>query len=311
MEQKKLGKYEVRSVLGRGASGVVYEGWDPLIARRVAIKTVRLPDAADEEAADILARCRREAQAAGRLQHANIVSVFDYGETDDLAYIVMEFVDGQSLKPILDDRNPLPAAEATRIMTALLAGLQYSHDHGVVHRDIKPANIMLTSRGVVKITDFGIARLESSLMTQVGTIMGTPAYMSPEQFKGEAVDGRTDIYSAGVVFYQMLVGERPFDGTVTGIMHKVLHTQPSWPSAVSVGAPAALDGIVAKAMAKHPEERFATAEEFSRSMRQAIEATSATRMAPDEIVVPAAAPDIGASRVRAAIQGRKGSAVLF
>jgi eukaryotic-like serine/threonine-protein kinase len=290
MEQRQLGKYEIRAILGRGAAGVVYEGWDPLIARRVAIKTVRLPDAADDEAADILARCRREAQAAGRLQHPNIVSVFDYGETDNVAYIVMEFVDGTSLKPILDSGEPLAPAETNRIMTALLTGLQYSHDHGVVHRDVKPANIMLTTRRQVKIADFGIARLESSLMTQVGTIMGTPAYMSPEQFMGEPVDGRSDIYSAGVVLYQMLAGERPFDGTMTNIMHKVLHIQPPWPSELSVAAPRALDSIVAKAMAKRPEDRFATAESFSQALQRAFEAPAAHDVAPGDTVVPAPPP---------------------
>ena len=254
MEQRKLGKYDIRATLGRGAIGVVYEGWDPVIARRVAIKTVRLPDDTDSEAAETLARCKREAQAAGRLNHPNIVGVFDFGETEECAYIVMEFVDGRTLKTVLDKGERLAPAEVERIMTALLAGLQYSHDNGVVHRDIKPANIMLTSQGQVKIADFGIARIDSSNMTQVGTVMGTPAYMSPEQFMGHTVDRRTDIYSAGVLLYQLVTGERPFDGTMSGIMHKALNFDPPRPSDISATTPAALDAIVAKALAKRPAD---------------------------------------------------------
>ena len=275
MDTKKLGKYEVRGTLGRGAMGLVYEGWDPAIARRVAIKTVRLPDTTDTEAAELLARFRREAQAAGRLNHPNIVGVFDYGETDEVAFIVMEFIDGRSLKAILEKRELLPPAEIARVMTSLLAGLQYSHDNGVVHRDIKPANIMLTTAGQVKIADFGIARIESSSMTQTGAVLGTPAYMSPEQFMGEAVDRRTDIYSSGVVLYQMLTGERPFDGGMSSIMHKALNTVPPHPSDLSVVAPPAFDAVVATAMAKRPENRFDSADAFAHALRKAMDAAAA------------------------------------
>jgi serine/threonine-protein kinase len=192
---ESLGKYEIKRPLGRGAMGTVYEGWDPIIARRVAIKTVKLPDNADDpETEEALARFRREAQAAGRLIHPNIVGVFDYGETNDLAYIVMEFVDGPPLKSVLDKQERFALPDIVRVMEDLLTGLQFSHDRGVVHRDIKPANVMLTSTGQAKIADFGIARIESSSMTQAGTLLGTPAYMSPEQFMGQVVDARTDIY---------------------------------------------------------------------------------------------------------------------
>ncbi|MGA9013768.1 MAG: serine/threonine-protein kinase, partial [Acetobacteraceae bacterium] len=229
-----LGKYEVKRSLGRGAMGTVYEGWDPIIARRVAIKTVRLPDSADPETEEALARFRREAQAAGRLTHPNIVGVFDYGETNDLAYIVMEFVDGPPLKTLLDKQERFALPDAVRVMEDVLAGLQFSHERGVVHRDIKPANVMLTSSGQAKIADFGIARIESSSMTQAGTLLGTPAYMSPEQFMGQVVDARSDIYSSGVLLYQLLTGERPFDGGMSAIMHKALNTEPPAPSQLSV-----------------------------------------------------------------------------
>jgi len=264
-----LGKYELVKMLGKGAMGTVYEGYDPIIARRLAIKTVRLTGQDDPEAQAELARFRREAQAAGRLTHPNIVGVFDYGEAPDLAYIVMEFVDGTTLKQKLDqgERFELPAI--LRVMDGLLAGLNYSHERGVVHRDIKPANVMLTQAGEVKIADFGIARIESSSMTQAGTMMGTPNYMSPEQFMGQIVDARTDIYSAGVLLYQLLTGEKPFEGGLAAMMHKVLNADPPPPSVLSVTAPPALDPVVRKAMAKRPEDRFSTAAAFAQALRAA------------------------------------------
>ena len=267
-----LGKYELRHVLGKGAMGTVYEGYDPIIERRVAIKTVKLPSPDDLEAQEELARFKREAQAAGRLSHPNIVGVFDYGETPELAYIVMEFVDGTSLKQILDKGERFEIPEIVRIMEALMTGLQFSHGRGVVHRDIKPANIMLTKASEVKIADFGIARIESSSMTQAGTMLGTPSYMSPEQFMGQTVDARTDLYSSGVMLYQLLTGEKPFDGGLTAIMHKVLHTEPPAASALSVAVTPALDAVVKKAMAKRPEDRFATASDFAAALRAAYEA---------------------------------------
>ncbi len=279
-----LGKYETRGILGRGAMGTVYEGWDPIIARRVAIKTVVLPDLSDREGQDELARFKREAQAAGRLNHPNIVGVFDYGETATHAYIVMEFVAGTTLKSLLDQGDRMNLADIVRVMQQLLAGLQYSHERGVVHRDIKPANIIVTvvdpqgdeeTPHHIKIADFGIARIESSAMTQAGTIMGTPAYMSPEQFSGQTVDARTDIYSCGILLYQLLTGERPFEGGFSAIMHKALHTVPPPPSVLSVTTPRSFDAVVARAMAKRPDERFATAAAFSAAIRAAFEAPPA------------------------------------
>ncbi len=293
---ESLGKYEIKGSLGRGAMGTVYEGWDPIIARRVAIKTVRLPDAADPETEEALARFRREAQAAGRLIHPNIVGVFDYGETNDLAYIVMEFVDGPPLKTLLDKQERFALTDIVRIMEDLLAGLQFSHERGVVHRDIKPANVMLTALGQAKIADFGIARIESSSMTQAGTVLGTPAYMSPEQFMGQVVDARTDIYSSGVLLYQLLTGERPFEGGMSAIMHKALNTEPPAPSQISVTAPPSFDAVVRRAMAKRPEDRFATAKAFIEAVRVAV-ANPGEPMSDDEATMVTAAPQVRAAEV--------------
>jgi serine/threonine-protein kinase len=295
---ERLGKYQIRRTLGRGAMGIVYEGFDPVIERRVAIKTVALDAAADPETAEALERFKREAQAAGRLTHPNIVGVYDYGETENLAYIVMEFVEGETLKALLDRGERFALADTASLMRALLDGLAYSHAQGVIHRDIKPANVMVTPEKRVKLADFGIARIESSSLTQAGTMIGTPAYMSPEQFMGQPVDARTDIYSTGVLLYQLLTGEKPFEGSVTSIMHKVLNTEPPRPSALAVAATPALDAVVARAMAKRPDDRYATAAAFAAALETALgagtagEATEnlgeATLIAPR---APAAAPD--------------------
>jgi serine/threonine-protein kinase len=279
----RLGKYEIRGILGKGAMGTVYDGYDAMIDRRVAIKTMPLPDTSDAEAQDELARFRREAQAAGKLAHPNIVAVFDYGEDAGLAFIVMEYAPGTELKKILDKGDRLPPAEALRIMDGVLAGLQYSHERGVVHRDIKPGNVILAADGKIKIADFGIARIENSSMTQAGTIMGTPAYMSPEQFMGQTVDARTDLYSAGVMLYQLLTGERPFEGGMSAIMHKALNTQAPRPSDLSVTAPAALDWVVAKAMAKRPEDRFENAAAFAEAIKSAMAGGGLPSMSSDPL----------------------------
>jgi len=278
-----LGKYELLQVLGRGAMGTVYEGFDPIISRRLAIKTVRVPDVGDTGSQqEALARFKREAQAAGRLSHPNIVGVFDYGETSELAYIIMEFVDGTTLKHVVDKKERFELREIVRLMEGILTGLQYSHDRGVVHRDVKPATIMLTQAGEVKIADFGIARIESSSMTQAGAMLGTPSYMSPEQFMGQTVDARTDIYSAGVLLYQLLTGEKPFEGGLTAIMHKVLNSEPLPPSTLSVNVPPAFDAVVLRAMAKRPAGRFQTATEFATAIRNAFENKDVAPAYPDE-----------------------------
>jgi serine/threonine-protein kinase len=278
---QKLGKYEIRSELGSGAMGVVYEGWDPGICRRVAIKTVK-PDQLDRsEASDVLTRFQREAQAAGRLTHPNIVAIYEYGEEPDpaggpgTAFIAMEFVSGRELKDHFDNDERFPLAEMQRIMLELLDALGHAHKNGIVHRDIKPANIILLADGTAKVADFGIARIESSNLTQAGSVLGTPSYMSPEQFMGQTVDGRSDLFSAGVILYQFLTGDKPFTGTLTTIMHKVLKEEPPPPSELNVQVPRPFDALIKKALAKRPDERFQSAQEFARALQAACTPASA------------------------------------
>ncbi len=298
VEFTKLGKYEIRRELGRGAMGVVYEAFDPLIERVVALKTIRADQLAGGNAAEILARFRREAQAAGRLTHPNIVAIYDFGEDAGVWYIAMELVKGRELKEYFEKNERFATADAVRVLTQILAALGYSHRLGVVHRDVKPSNVFLLPDGSVKVADFGIAHIESSELTQVGTVLGTPAYMSPEQILGLPVDGRSDLFSVGVILYQFLTGERPFTGNATITMRKVLEEDPLPPSRFNVQIPGAMDAVVRVALAKKPDERFQTAEEFAAALDAAAHAdrehSGETTLAPPA-KKPAAASFAGAS----------------
>jgi len=265
----KLGKYEIRGELGRGAMGVVYEGYDPLIERVVALKTIRADQLVGENARDIIARFRREAQAAGRLSHPNIVSIYDFGDDAGVWYIAMEYIKGRELKDYFEAHERFTTADAVRILTQILAALGYSHRLGVVHRDIKPANIILLPDGSVKVADFGIAHIESSELTQVGTLLGTPSYMSPEQIQGLPIDGRSDLFSVGVILYQFLTGERPFTGSSTITMRKVLEENPLPPSRFNVQLPGVMDAVVRKALEKRADDRYQTADEFAEALQAA------------------------------------------
>ncbi|HET9041617.1 MAG TPA: serine/threonine-protein kinase [Burkholderiales bacterium] len=273
-ELTKLGKFQIRRELGKGAMGIVYEGHDPMIDRVVALKTIRAENLQGEDAQEQLARFRREAQAAGRLTHPNIVGIYDFGEDAGTYYIAMEFVKGRELQSYLEANERFAMHDIVRVMGQLLEALQYSHKHGVVHRDIKPSNIIILADGTAKVADFGIARLESSNLTQAGMVLGTPSYMSPEQFMGQTVDGRSDLFSAGVILYQLLTGEKPFTGSLTTIMHKVLQEEPLPPSQLNVQVPRAFDAVIRKALAKRPDERYQTAGEFLDAIRQAAVATA-------------------------------------
>ncbi|HSU06035.1 MAG TPA: serine/threonine-protein kinase, partial [Acetobacteraceae bacterium] len=263
----RVGKYELRKVIGRGSIGVVYDATDLVLKRKVAIKTLPFIDLDTPLGQEQYQRFQREAQAAARLYHPNIAITFDYGETDAFAYIVMEHIDGPSVRELLE-KTRADIGQIRTIMHGLLAGLQHSHDLGVVHRDIKPANILLTPQGEVKITDFGIAHLDGSDLTQLGSQVGTPAYMSPEQVLGDKVDARSDVYSAGVVLYEMLTGSRPFRGSTNSVMHKIVHAPAPRVSESTAAFPPALDTVVATVLAKDPNDRYQSAAAFSAAIAE-------------------------------------------
>jgi len=258
----RIGKYRIDGVLGSGAMGVVYKAYDADIARIVALKTIRHELLDGMQEADIVARFRNEAQASGRLVHPNIVAVYDFGTYNNTTYIAMEYVDGTPLNAFLVKDVPMELAASITCITQLLRALDYAHARGVVHRDIKPANILITGDAQVKITDFGIAKIESSTLTQVGAVIGTPSYMSPEQFKGETVDGRSDLFAVGIVLYQMLTGVRPFSGPASTVMHQILHENPPRPSERQPALHPAFDAVLARAMAKRVEDRYPGAQAF-------------------------------------------------
>jgi serine/threonine protein kinase len=239
-----LGKYQIRRAIGKGAMGVVYEGFDPIIDRVVAIKTIKKDGLDPEEAEEHSRRFLIEAKAAGRLNHKNIVGIYDYGEEKGLSFIVMEFVQGKELKSFFAARHPFSMSQIVRLMSELLDALGYSHSRGVIHRDVKPDNIFVTDDGSVKLGDFGIARIDSTSKTHAGTVLGTPSYMAPEQIRGETADARSDLYAAGIILYQFLVGERPFSGGMVAVMQKVLMEAPKPPSSHNPSIPAAIDIIV-------------------------------------------------------------------
>jgi len=267
---QKIGKYEIRGSLGRGAMGVVLEAWDNVSARRVALKTVRRDQLEGSEAAERLQRFQREAQAAGRLSHPNIVSVYEYGEEDGTAFIAMEYVDGRNLKDYFDENKHFSLPLVGHIMAQLLDALAHAHAKGVVHRDVKPGNLFFLDNGDIKVGDFGIARIESSNLTQIGCVLGTPAYMSPEQFMGQTADSRSDLFAAGVILYQFLSGEKPFAGTLSKIMQKVLKEDPVPPSVLNPKTHPIFDAVIRKALAKRPGERFQNAKEFSAALLAAM-----------------------------------------
>jgi eukaryotic-like serine/threonine-protein kinase len=292
----RLGKYEILRELGQGAMGIVYAGRDPIIDRQVAIKTLKREQIERSEADEVIARFKREAQAAGRLNHPNVVAIYEYGEeADGTAFIAMEFVQGRELKEVFDADERVSLPMVGRIMGQLLAALEHAHRNGVTHRDIKPANIIMLADGTVKVADFGVARLESSNLTQAGTVMGTPSYMSPEQWTGQTVDGRSDLFSAGVVLYQLLTGEKPFTGALTTIMHKVLKEDPTWPSVLNVHVHPQLDAVVRKALAKRPDDRFQDAAQF----RSALDAALAAPAPADEDATVVTSADPDATRIGA------------
>lgn len=277
MPKAQLGRYEITAILGRGAMGVVYKAHDPLIERIVAIKTVAFAGISETEAEEFEQRFFREAKSAGRLNHPNIVTIHDVGHSNDIAYIAMEFLSGQSLRELLKSGAPLSFERIIEIVGAIADGLAFAHAQGIVHRDIKPANIMVLENGVVKITDFGIAQLPGGSLTMTGTVLGSPKYMSPEQVAGQKADGRADIFSLGTVLYEMLTGQPPFScDNLHATMYQVVHKTPPPPSSCCPGLPADFDAIVARAMTKDPSDRYQDASEMAADLRRMLRSGSAT-----------------------------------
>jgi serine/threonine protein kinase len=266
----KAGRYEISGELGRGAMGVVYKATDPVIGRTVAVKTIKLSEEGTGlSRPELLTRFQTEARAAGLLTHPNIVVVFDAGEEDGLYYITMELVEGKSLQAHLDGGQAFALPRVLRIMEQTCSALQFAHERNVVHRDIKPANIMLTADDTVKITDFGTAKiLQFGTMQRTAHVMGTPSYMSPEQVKGRAVDGRSDIFSLGVLLYEMVTGEKPFPGqNITTVIYKIVNEEPVPPRQIDPSIHPGISAVVMKALTKEPEARYQSCREMLEDLR--------------------------------------------
>ena len=251
----KIGRYEVLDEIGHGAMGTVWRARDPLIERTVAIKTVVIAQLR-QEGADAETRFLREAQSAGRLSHPNIVTIYDVGETDELAYIAMEYLTGATLRDVMNN-GPMPLDLALDTTLQMAEALAFAHEHGVIHRDIKPANVVVTGRnGLIKLTDFGIAHLANSGHTLAGQMLGSPRYMSPEQAMGREVDGRSDIFSLGAVLYEMLTGQYAFDGdSLPSIVYRVINESPMPASTLRPSLPVGLTMLLARMLQKDPDAR--------------------------------------------------------
>ena len=269
MEPAQLGRYVIQSELGRGAMGVVYKATDSVLERTVAVKTVNIT-LEREYAEKYEQRFYQEARAAGGLNHPNIVTIHDVGKAGDVVFMAMEYIEGVELRTLIGEGRALRVAQAVSIAAQVAEGLAYAHQRGVVHRDIKPANIMVVANGPVKITDFGIARMRGSGdLTQTGTLLGSPKYMSPEQVIGKRADQRSDVFSLGVILYEMLCGSAPFNGeNVTALMYQIVNFVPPAPSSINPAVPEMLDFIVAKMLAKPLDERYLDAAEVAGDLRE-------------------------------------------
>jgi serine/threonine-protein kinase len=283
----KAGRYEILGELGRGAMGVVYRATDPVIGRTVAVKTIRLSEEGTGlSRPELLSRFQTEARAAGLLTHPNIVVVYDAGEENGLYYITMELIEGKSLQALLDSGHSFPVPRVLRIMEQTCSALQFAHERSIIHRDIKPANLMLTADDTVKVTDFGTAKiLQFGTVQQTTHVMGTPSYMSPEQVKGRPVDGRSDIFSLGVLLYEILTGEKPFPGqSITTVIYKIVNEEPIPPRTLNPSIHQGLSDIVMRALAKEPEVRYQSCRELLEDLRNYRALTPADR-SPDATLI--------------------------
>ncbi|MDH2918059.1 MAG: protein kinase [Sideroxydans sp.] len=266
----QIGKYQIQGELGKGGMGVVWRGWDAAIARAVAIKCIDKRSYQGTELDELLQRFRQEAQVVGRLVHPRIVQIYDYFEDEQGAYIVMELVHGKPLSQHLAQGDVYEIHEVGQIIAQILDGIGYAHGHKVVHRDIKPSNILINNDGRIKINDFGIAHVEASTLTQMGDLLGTPHYMSPEQFLGKEITPLVDLFAIAVIAYELLTRNRPFTGNVATIMQQVLAVDPVKPSLLNMRLSASMDAVLGKALSKKPEDRYASAREFSDAFKQAV-----------------------------------------
>ena len=281
---KQISRYEILSELGHGAMGVVFKAQDPLIGRLIALKTITASVADDP---GLLERFRREAKAAGALQHPNIVTIYEMGEADGAPFIAMEYLEGESLAALIDRRAPIPVAQKIGYLVQTCRALQYAHRHGVIHRDIKPANMVVTLEGEVKVVDFGIARLADASKTQTGTLLGTLAYMSPQQIRGKGGNALSDIWSLGIVLYELLSGRRPFQGeNHAALMLSIMHNDPVPLRELLAGCPPQLDAISRRALAKDEAVRYQSMEELLLELKSAWAALHLNR--PGEVPAEAA-----------------------
>ena len=272
----KLGRYEILEQIGRGAMGIVYKGKDPILNRLTAIKTIRFSDEFDEDKVDdIKSNFYREAEVVAKLSHPNIVTIYDVGEDLDLSFLAMEYLQGESLEKYTSQGNLFPVKKCLEIIAQVCDALDYAHTHDIIHRDIKPANIILLEDGSIKVTDFGIARATTSTKTRTGIIKGTPYYMSPEQTKGLKLSGRSDIFSLGVVFYQLLTGKLPFDGeNMAAIMYQITSVKPSSPTEHTKGIHKPILTVLNKSLEKDHDKRYAHARAMGKHIRMIIEKMS-------------------------------------
>jgi serine/threonine-protein kinase len=308
---EQIGKYKILEKIGEGAMGEVYKAHDPVLNRFVAVKTISAELGADDT---LRKRFEREAQSAARLNHPNIITVFDYGEEQGKIYMAMELLDGSDMKQAISRRAPLSLDDKLSIVDQIAEGLAFAHAHDIVHRDLKPANVHLLSNGQAKIMDFGLARLGGSEMTRVGMVMGTPHYMSPEQVRGERADARSDVFALGCVFYELLTYRKPFDAdSMHSVLFKVMQEEPPPVHELAPGVPPVLAQVVERAMAKDASQRFQNASEFRSALHRAMQAVAAgqgEKALPDLAIPAAGAParpgDASASRSSSAARAGPG-----